>query len=244
MTGISIETTDLDGVVVAVLVGRLELSTHGALRDGLLKCAADVPKALVIRLGPEFEVASKSMLAVFSTVWMRISQWPDIPVVLVPETDQHRHELRRGGISRYVPTADDLPSALEATSRPPRYRYRRFALPDSPRAPQLARAAVRETCLRWDLPAMTGDAVMVASELVENAVRHARSEPMLRIELRPSSLSVAVHDRDPVAPPRAEVHPAPSGLQLVDLVSRVWGHLPAPGGGKIMWAVLELRGGE
>ncbi|MFS8104796.1 ATP-binding protein [Lentzea alba] len=244
MSRIGIGTTDLDGVVVATLIGRLELATHGALRDGLLKCAADVPTALVVRLGADFQVESRSMLAVFSTVWMRISEWPDIPLVLVAETDRHRHDLRRGGITRCVPTTDDLASALEATSKPPRHRYRRIALPGSSHAPGLAREAVRDTCERWGLPAMTGDAVMVASELVENAVRHAHSEPLLRIELRPRTLSLAVHDRDPTAPPRPEGHPAPSGLQLVDLVSRGWGHLPSPDGGKIVWAVLELRGDE
>jgi hypothetical protein len=151
MTGISIET-ELDGVVVATPVGTLDLSTYAELRDRLLKCVVDTPAALVVRLGPGFESASRTMLAVFNTVWMRVAQWPDIPMVLVAETDKHRHELRRCGITKYVPAVGDLAEALEAARRPPPRRYRRLPLPCSPTAPLLAREAVREACAQWDLP--------------------------------------------------------------------------------------------
>ncbi|KJK35384.1 hypothetical protein UK23_42920 [Lentzea aerocolonigenes] len=233
--------------MVATPVGRLDLSTYAALRDGLLKCVVDTPAALVVRLGPGFECASLTMLAVFDAVWMRVTQWPDIPMVLVTETEKHRHELRRCGVTKYIPAVGDLAAALEAARRPPPRRYRRLSLPQSPAAPMLAREAVREACAQWDLPRLSDDAVLVVSELVENAVRHARSAPVLRIELRPSGLSLAVQDDDP-APPTLFDAPVDAGghrgVQLVDRICRAWGCTESSDGGKIVWAVLGQRKDE
>jgi hypothetical protein len=146
MTGIRIETADLAGVVVATPVGRLDLPSYATLRDGLLKCAADWPAALVVRLSQDFEVPSRTMLAVFTTVWMKVAQWPDIPMVLVADTATHRDELRASGVSRFVHTVNDLREALRAAERPPSRRFRRVALPDSRTAPLMARVVVRDVC--------------------------------------------------------------------------------------------------
>jgi len=243
----NIETTDLAGVVVATPAGRLDLASYTPLRDGLLKLAADAPLALVVRLGPGFEVPSATMLAVFTTVGMRISQWPDIPLVLLAETSEHREQLRTSGVARFVRTTDDLTGALHAAERPPLRRFRSVPLPNSPAAPIMARAVVREACEAWDLPRLSDDAVLVVSELVENAVRHAHSESALRVELRPTGLSLAVRDNDPAEP--ALQSPGPGvpghrGVQLVAKVSVAWGCTPSSDGGKIVWAVLGLREGE
>lgn len=240
---VKIETADLAGVVVATPEGRLELASHTALRDGLLELAADAPVALVVRLGAGFVVPSATMLPVFTTVWTKVSQWPDIPMTLLAETGELREKLRSSGVSRFVRTVGDLKEAIEAVRRPPRRRSRRVPLPCSPTAPLMARAVVREACELWDLPEITDDAVLVASELVENAVRHANSEPLLRVELRDSGLALAVRDDDPAPPvmtaPNPDV-PAHRGVQLVDRISVAWGCAPSAGGGKIVWAVLGL----
>ncbi|WP_112277112.1 ATP-binding protein [Lentzea terrae] len=241
-----LETADFAGVVVATPVGRLDLVSYSALRDGLLKAAADAPLGLVVRLGSGFEVPSLAMLSVFTTVCVKVSQWPDIPMVLLAET-QHREDLRASGVTRFVRTVADLEEAWKAVEQPPPCQFRRVPLPNSPTAPIMARAVVREACELWDLPALTEDAVLVVSELVENAVRHARSESLLRIELRPSGLSLAVQDDDPAPPvlewPDLDV-PGHRGVQLVARISVAWGCAPSSDGGKIVWALLGPRGGE
>lgn len=247
MTVMRIEKTDIAGVVVATPCGRLDLPGYPSLRDGLLKLAATSPDALVVRLGPGFEVASIAMLAVFSTVWMQISRWPDIPMVLVPETDTHRQDLARSGMTRFVATAPDMASALEVVAEPPPRRFHRVPLPRSPTAPMIARELVRDVCRLWQLPALQDDALLVVSELVENAVRHAHSEPLLRIELRPRALSIAVRDDDPN--PVALTKALPNvgghrGLELVDKLSVTWGNTPSSDGGKIVWAILARPLGE
>ncbi|GLY50374.1 ATP-binding protein [Lentzea sp. NBRC 102530] len=244
MTGVRVETTDLDGVAVATPEGTLDLASYPRLRDDLLKLAVGAPAALVVRLGPGFTAPSRAMLSVFTTVWMRISQWPGIPVVLAAETELHRHDLKRSGVSRHVLTTTDLGSALDRAAEPPLRRYRRLSLPKSLVAALLAREEVRQACAEWQLPALVDDALVVVSELVENAVRHAGSEPVLRIELRPSGLSLAVHDGDPapaVLTASQSGVPGHRGLELVDRLCVAWGTTPSPDGGKIVWAVLGLR---
>ena len=247
MTGITIETTDLAGVVVAAPQGRLDLASYAPLRDGLLKLASDDPLALVVKLGDDFEVPSTAMLAVFPAVWMKISQWQDIPMVLLAETGPHRDELLSSGVTKFVRTVGDMKEALAVVERPPHRRFRRVPLPQSPTAPLMARAVVREACELWDLAWLTDDAVLVVSELVENAVRHAHSESVLRVELRPSGLSIAVRDHDPATP--TLMNPGPDtpghrGVRLVDQICVAWGCVPSSDGGKIVWAVLGLRRSE
>ncbi len=247
MTELRIDVTDLAGAVVATPSGRLDLAGYPVLRDGLLKLAAGSPLALIVRLGPELDIASRAMHAVFTTVWMRISQWPDIPMVLVAETDRHRHELGRGGVTRFVATAPDLTAALQIAKKPPERRFHRVALPNSPTAPMIARGAARDACEQWRLPALRDDAMLVVSELVENAVRHAHSASVLRIELRARALSIAVRDDDPAPAVLAAASPDVGwyrGLELVNRISVHWGSTPSSDGGKIVWAVLARRGGE
>ena len=241
MTDLEVRTAELAGVVVATPVGGLDLSSYASLRNGLLELATEAPVAVVVRLGPEFEVASRAMLAVFATVWTKASQWPGVPVVLVAETDRHRHELTRSGVSRHVVTATDLESALERAGEPPPRRYRRLTLPNSLVAALLAREEVRTACEEWNLTALVDDALLVATELVENAVRHARTESVLRLELRASGLSLAVRDADPSPPVLTASRPGVPGhrgLELVEGKCVVWGTSPSFDGGKIVWAVL------
>jgi anti-sigma regulatory factor (Ser/Thr protein kinase) len=247
MTNIRFETATLAGVVIATPVGRLELGTYAELRDGLLKYASDEPCALIVRLGPGFEVPGHAMLAVFKTVWTRISRWTGIPVVLLAKTEAHLATLRSSGVSRFVCTTTDLKQALEAAELPPHHGFLRVPLPNSPTAAMTARTVMRDTCRDWDLAEVVDDAVLVVSELVENAVRHARSEPVLRIEQRPRGLSLAVRDTSPELPRLNTADPevpGHRGVQLVDQLSAEWGCLPSSDGGKIVWAVLGSAQGD
>jgi anti-sigma regulatory factor (Ser/Thr protein kinase) len=86
-------------------------------------------------------------------------------------------------------------------------------------------------------------AVLVANELVTNAVVHARTEIRVRLELRGGRLHIAVRDGSPgllrvVAPDwQAE---GGRGLRLVEQLARAWGVNRHPDGGKVVWCVLSL----
>ena len=86
-------------------------------------------------------------------------------------------------------------------------------------------------------------AVLLANELVTNAVVHAGTDIRLRLELRGDRLHIAVRDGGPtllhvVAPDwQAE---GGRGLWLVEQLARTWGVNRHPDGGKIVWCVLSL----
>jgi anti-sigma regulatory factor (Ser/Thr protein kinase) len=85
--------------------------------------------------------------------------------------------------------------------------------------------------------------VLVANELVTNAVLHARTDLWLRLELRGDRLFIAVRDGGqrllrPVTPDlEAE---GGRGLWLVEQLTQVWGVHPHSDGGKVVWCALTL----
>ena len=79
--------------------------------------------------------------------------------------------------------------------------------------------------------------MLLASEVVTNAIVHARSNAFVRVQLSDGVLRVEVHDATRQLPtPRAYDPHAESGrgLMLVDAYSSVWG-TSAAGDGKVVW---------
>ena len=100
------------------------------------------------------------------------------------------------------------------------------------------------------LAAAVGDAALVMSELLSNAIRHARPLPgrMIRVAwtLSNGSLQVSVSDGGGPTRPRAG-HPSLSslggrGLAIVDHLCSSWG-IRSCDGGMTVWAELPAPGG-
>ncbi|SFB90093.1 SpoIIE family protein phosphatase [Streptomyces aidingensis] len=107
-----------------------------------------------------------------------------------------------------------------------------------------ARSLVRHTLRDWGLEQLTEPAVLVVSELVTNAVRHARGPVGVRL-VRGTRLLVEVSDSLP-DPPRAR-DAAPDdeggrGLALVARTAQRWGTRREPHG-KTIWLELPLPPG-
>lgn len=239
----ALHRTDIDGAAVVRPTGRLDLSTYRELRDGLLGCAVDEPTAVIVCLDEGFECATPALMAVFTTVRLRVLEWPGVPVVLVGESPGHRQVLAGGTTSGRgaVPRFTELDAALTAVQRSPDRARDETQLPHSLNSGLLAREFVREACDRWGVSHQVHNAVTVATELVENAVRHARSAPVLRLELHDRKLAVVVRDESPDPPREPEterLRPTGWGLTIVSSLSRTWGCYPWPRGGKVVWAVL------
>ncbi|GAB2834319.1 hypothetical protein GCM10027073_73430 [Streptomyces chlorus] len=139
-------------------------------------------------------------------------------------------------------------------------------LSGGPLAPGAARALVRAALAEWTERALPGaerlttragdDAMLVASELVTNAVVHAGTEVRLscRLEAETGALVIEVADRHPSRSPRDSEPDAPSGespesteygrgLRLVAALSEAWGITYRPGAHtKSVWARIPARG--
>lgn len=233
----------VDGCLVVRPEGTLGLATCRDLRDQLLACAVAQPRALVVDL-VDLEVERAALLSVFASLWLRTRDWPAVPLMLVAGPDQ---VPQPAALRRYVAVHDALGEAIAAVGAPSSLRRRteRWLPPDSA-SPSLARGFLRDTCAQWGLaPAVTLDAVLVAAELVTNAVTHARSASRLRVELRDRGLTVAVSDAD--ARPAVLRDTSASGRQsgglgllLVTQLASTWGCvLDRANQRKVVWAVLR-----
>lgn len=84
-------------------------------------------------------------------------------------------------------------------------------------------------------------ALVLTSELVTNAVVHARTQVDVRVELATDHMRVEVADSDPRLPlPTAHVPEALGGrgLFLVQELASTWGTDTCPGG-KVVWFTLR-----
>lgn len=81
------------------------------------------------------------------------------------------------------------------------------------------------------------------SELVTNAVLHARTELEVAVRELDDAVRLEVLDRSPVVPHRL-VHTLQSatgrGMEIVSLLSRSWGVDQADGGAKTVWCSLDV----
>lgn len=113
----------------------------------------------------------------------------------------------------------------------------------------LARAELRKVLAEWGLAMIEEAALLVLSELLTNAVRHARVPPGREIETRylreGGGLRIEVHDASeelPVLGPSGEA--GGWGLLLVDRLAARWGVAERDGVGKLVWAVVTTCGGS
>jgi anti-sigma regulatory factor (Ser/Thr protein kinase) len=119
-----------------------------------------------------------------------------------------------------------------------------WVLPGDVETPRTARHHVGEKLAEWGVPpASIGDAQLVTTELITNALRHT-SSTRIRVELvlTGSEIEVAVIDRGPHRPltlrtPGGRLEGG-RGLVLVDALTSRWGHRRR-GEGTEVWAVLQ-----
>lgn len=113
-------------------------------------------------------------------------------------------------------------------------------LPAEATAPRAARAFVREL-LDTDDAELVASVELLVSELVTNAVLHARSAPRIEVHLGQGAVRVSVRDDDPHLPRQRvpdQERPGGRGMHLVDGVASRWGAEP-DGGGKVVWFEID-----
>jgi hypothetical protein len=122
----------------------------------------------------------------------------------------------------------------------------------SPFSASLARNLVGGACHEWRMPALLHPGRAVMSELVSNAVEHARTDMAVAVSRRGDLLHLSVWDQDPTLPRIRALAPIRDGepldergqgLRVVHADSVAWGAIPTAGG-KLVWATVRDRGGR
>jgi hypothetical protein len=129
-------------------------------------------------------------------------------------------------------------------------------LPDTGRECAQARAFTDRALGRWQLDHCRDDALSIVSELVANAVVHARpghpvgeAEPevWLKLTLRRAHLVCAVTDPSSTLPiwsrTTDQLREHGRGLHIIDALSQHWGWTRFAPTGKTVWAMLPTRRG-
>jgi anti-sigma regulatory factor (Ser/Thr protein kinase) len=176
------------------------------------------------------------------------SRWPATGFALCGARPQVAEVLGRLRVPDFLPVYASLDEALDAVLARPPYLRDELLLVPTLTAPAAARAFIRQVCRYWELAlpdnTVVERAVLLANELVTNAVIHARTELRLRLELRGDRLHIAVRDGSPrllrlVTAPDVEAQGG-RGLWLVEQLAVGWGVNPHPDGGKVVWCTLNL----
>jgi anti-anti-sigma regulatory factor len=256
---VRIDQSTRDGCAILAPVGHLNLAAVPSLRRALVKRLSEQPLAVICDLSGLWSI-DPACATVFTTVANHpASYWPGTNLLLCCAQPAVKVVLGRLGTPQFLPVHPTLEEALnQAAARPP---YLRAELPLGPSATAAAAARrfVRDTCWYWRLEDLDDPddpmeqlwvqdlvdrAVLVASELVTNAVVHTKGPLRLRLEWRGERLHLAVYDRSPrllrlAADPGDPEAEGGRGLLIVDQLADRWGVHHPPGGGKVIWCMLE-----
>jgi hypothetical protein len=220
---------------VVRLIGVLDAGTAPGARSAVLDRLAEEPEALLIDVF-EVTVAEPAAVAVLSDVAGDTADWPAAHLAIcAPDSD---------GVwkSSGLPVWSSRSAAATALGPPEPSNRLSLALDPVVGAARRARGLITEACARWGRPDLTGPAVIVVTEMVNNVVAHARTAMVVRVALRGECMTVAVRDHHPNVPRFTGPVPPTSyggrGLLLIDSVSRRWGNLRLDDG-KVVWAILD-----
>ncbi|MCA1656836.1 MAG: ATP-binding protein [Actinobacteria bacterium] len=118
----------------------------------------------------------------------------------------------------------------------------RLPLPADPTSAGVARRFVRATLIDWGISELEEAAALLVSELVTNAVLHARSAAEVALRLDGDRLRVGVSDAVPAGPVRKRYGLEAAtgrGMLLVERMARAWG-TESSDAGKVVWFELVL----
>ncbi|CAN5160715.1 hypothetical protein BH24ACT10_BH24ACT10_15730 [soil metagenome] len=224
----------VDGVEVLVVEGPCLAADAGPLTVAVERALTGPVRAVVLDLGAITEVSDDARRAIQSLARLR-SGWPLATLIVAhPPTG-----LALDGLVVVAERKHALDHVDDRLARPREV----LDLDSGPASAAQARAAVAACSVRLGLEEIRDDVVLVVSEMVTNAVRHAQPPVGLEIEAGEDDVVIAVCDGSPQTPvARAADVDAEGGrgMLLVDLLSDDHGVRVQPPG-KTVWARLRRR---
>ncbi len=223
------------------LAGSLSMTTLPVVRDALAKQLARSGRVVadLSALDLQWEPA----VTVFTTALVAAGGWPAARLALCGAAPPLERSLRLARVSDAAPHAPDVDGARPLLDRRPPRVLRQQDLACDVGSPAAARALVVGAVVDWDLAAAAEPAAQVVTELVSNAVQHARTPCRVLVVLDDRGLRIGVRDSGHGASvrirPVAVGAPSGRGLHLVALLSRSWGVLEHRSG-RTVWADLAV----
>lgn len=235
-------------VAVVTLYGTLDTTTVVEAMVTLRGCLAEQPVQLVLDAG-HLRVSTAEAARPLTDLAGTARRWPGARIAVSaapPDVREILAGLAPEGELDFYPDAGQAMAAGRRIPVPPGE-----AVPLAPdrNAPARGRAAVARICDQWRLRRWSWLAQLLASELVTNAVVHARTPAVLLLRHPEGVLRVAVRDGDPrlVArpvdgtPDRDAADDPGRGLLLLTTLADDWGCAPT-GDGKVTWADVRVPG--
>lgn len=234
-------------VAHVALYGTLDTGSVVRMMVTLRDCLADAPAALIVDM-QHVTVAGEAALRPMLALVAEARTWPAARVAICCATPAVSAMITAVGLEEGPDMYPDVTSASQAAHRMPVPPRDVLTLSPAPEAPSMSRQFTQETCARWGIGRVATLAELVASELVTNAVMHARTPMTVTLRLADNRLHVAVRDGDP----RPMQRPTPGGsggpqdehgrgLLLLDAMADSWGCNPTADG-KVVWASIAVPG--
>jgi anti-sigma regulatory factor (Ser/Thr protein kinase) len=244
-------TGDDDGSVLLMAVrGSLDRTLFLRARTMVHKCLAHYPAGLIVDLTELRDPAGAS-----APLWLTARQTgeaiqPPVRLMLCLGPDTVLADrLHRLGARWFLPIFASVAEARAVLADTPVLTdWSQLRLPPEPTSAGLARMLVADACRAWALPHLLFPGQLTASELVTNAVEHARTDLLITVARRGCGLYLAVRDNSPDRPCLLASAPAGpectdehgGGLWIVQQVASAWGAVPThDGAGKVVWASVQ-----
>ncbi len=218
--------------------GLLTSDAATELRRVLVSQLRDHGRVLVdldgFQLGQE-----SSWLEIFPAAMAECGGWPAARIALCRPDKQMAQALAALRVPSFVPLYHLRLEAEAAIDRRPDVVRMRTWFRCDVRAPATARQVIRDMCPQWEVDDELQDAAqVVVSELVGIAIGHTGAAAGLTLERDSSGLRVAIQDRYPTEPPRADRRSTDSlQREMLGNLTTAWG-VDVQAEGKIAWAEM------
>jgi anti-sigma regulatory factor (Ser/Thr protein kinase) len=222
------------GVHVLAVSGPVGAAYADSLVLAVQASLARQPRGVVVDLTDACDLVPETVAALRALA-ATASGWPRASLRFCASSPDVVAEL--SGLTVHGDRAEAL-RHIDDRSAAPREQ---IDLRDGLNGPAQARAALAAYTERLGLHEIHDDLVLVVSEMVTNAVRHAGPPVALEIQTDPDAVLIAVKDGSPNRPrPRDAGQDAEGGrgLMLVDALSVEHGVRPDPPG-KTVWAAVK-----
>ena len=206
-----------------------------------LRAAAEEPAGVICDLTGVVGGSPASATRLLASLGSEVRQWPGTAIAIACPGAKRRHALARAPEGQHLVLAEHRAVLLAQLGRRAAPEVVRADLTPSARLVRTARDLTTRALLDWGCPHPIGAATLIVSELVNNAILHARTDLTVSVARWGDLVRLAVHDATPERPVRRHepTQVTGRGMLLVAALSQSWGVLPASGGGKVVWAVLQ-----